>query len=168
MVANTVLLIKKGEIMGCDIHMYVEKLQNEEQQDFEDKKPWREIYRPVQRIFSDNISAWDINYYGYENRNYTLFAILAGVRNYKDWEPIHEPKGIPDDCSPFVLSEYKDWDTDGHSHSWFTLQELLDYDWGQISEVKKYCSPFIDTTIERLKELGEVYENIRIVFWFDN
>lgn len=30
-------------------------------------------------------------------RNYSVFAFLAGVRNYDHCEPLSEPKGLPDD-----------------------------------------------------------------------
>jgi len=69
-----------------------------------------------------------------------LYAILADVRNGygfagcdtgDGFEPITEPRGIPDDAAPLFLAECRSWDCDGHSHGWITLQELLDYNWEQ-------------------------------------
>ena len=109
----------------------------------------------------------------YIRRNYGLFAILADVRNGRGFagiltgsgfEPISEPRGLPDGLSQEVLKEnatshdpddesYEEWTQqarswvdkgystilqeepllvscpDWHSHSWYTLKELLDYDW---------------------------------------
>lgn len=77
-------------------------------------------------------------------RNYELFAVLADVRNfgwggdvdYADGDkrtPIAAPRGLPDDVSTEVRKDSDSWDCDGHSHSWFTLRELLEYDWNQTS-----------------------------------
>jgi hypothetical protein len=62
----------------------------------------------------------------YDDRNYELFAILADVRNRFGIKPICQPKGFPDNT-------YQDLDFfDGtHSASYFTVQEILEYDWTQ-------------------------------------
>ncbi|MEF2280092.1 hypothetical protein V3W47_17505 [Deinococcus sp. YIM 134068] len=75
-------------------------------------------------------------------RNYALFAILADVRNGVADVPgstffptIAPPRGLPADVSPKIRrasrdlgdgEEDEEW---GYSHSWFTLRELLEYDW---------------------------------------
>lgn len=69
---------------------------------------------------------WSVFYGG---RNYTLFSILAGVRNYDELEPISPPRGIPEDASVDYLEEVNRLEGDGHSHSWFTLKEILDFPW---------------------------------------
>lgn len=98
--------------MGCDIHSFAEVKENGSWKVVED-------YRPFQ------------------DRNYQLFALLADVRNGSGFagcdtgnhiEPISIPKGLPKDCSAKVQLNSDDWDIDGHSHSWLTLKELLDYD----------------------------------------
>jgi hypothetical protein len=63
----------------------------------------------------------------YGDRDYTLFSILADVRNYSNNKSISSPKGIPNDVTKEVKEEYERWDGDGHSHSWFTLKELMKY-----------------------------------------
>ena len=102
--------------MGCDIHLYAERLEN---------------------------GAW-----GYlpgcpdPGRNYALYSILADVRNYHDLPVIAEPKGLPDDISEELKNETaQEYDPEDeewsdvwlgdHSFSWFTLRELLDFDWCQ-------------------------------------
>lgn len=76
----------------------------------------------------------------YDGRNYDLFAILANVRNGYGFAgvdtgdgfiPISMPKDLPNDVSTFVKREADHWDGDGHSHSYLTVKELMDYDWNQ-------------------------------------
>ena len=66
------------------------------------------------------------------DRDYSLFAILAGVRNGYGFagiptgdavKPISEPRGLPDD---FLMDEEEDYLGD-HSHSWLLLSEMNDY-----------------------------------------
>lgn len=120
--------------MGCDIHFYVERVEDgawasadrwTPDGDSEANEP------PVTLDYKDSF---------YHDRNYDLFAILAGVRNGRGFAgcdtgdgfvPISEPRGLPEDLSPQVRAEAERWDGDGHSHSWLTVQELLDYDWTQ-------------------------------------
>lgn len=81
------------------------------------------------------------------DRNYNLFAILAGVR--RDHEPIAEPRGLPadrdpksctsiwhqDKARPHHDSKYDacgSYEFGDHTRSWLLLSELLDYDWDKI------------------------------------
>ena len=92
--------------MGCDIHMYIEKKDKE-------KGQWEAV------DYSDDIDV---------GRDYDLFCFLAGVRCGE--EPQHfERKGLPDDLSPEVREECEGWGSDGHSHSWLTLEELQTVNW---------------------------------------
>ena len=86
----------------------------------------------------DNVYTVPCHDYVYNGRNYNLFAILANVRNGRGFAgcdtgdgfiPIDMPRGLPIDVSPQVDNESNGWGVDGHSHSWFTLEELLEYDW---------------------------------------
>lgn len=65
----------------------------------------------------------------YHDRNYSLFSILAGVRVHGDVTPISPERGIPEDASPTVAEVYEDWGGDAHSASWYSLDELLTWDW---------------------------------------
>ncbi|WP_148596258.1 hypothetical protein [Aquisphaera giovannonii] len=85
----------------------------------------------------------------YSGRNYSLFAILADVRNGRGFAgidtgngfvPIDDPRGLPDDVSEPVKADSDRWDGDGHSHSWFTVAELLAYDWTQTTKHRGYVS----------------------------
>lgn len=114
--------------MGCDIHFYVEtrnKKGNWKSADnwLFDNQGGRQLYGVINKKWINNSF--------YDARNYQFFAILAGVRNYDDITPIDSPRGVPDNASP----EYKEivqlYNHDGHSHSYFTVAELLAYDWTQ-------------------------------------
>jgi len=108
--------------MGCDIHLYTEALQT-----VNGTATWR------------NVDNWRFSRYTdeapyeqspvYRERDYSLFAVLAGVRDYSDsGNPvIAEPRGLPNDVSPQTKAESDGWDGDGHTHSWLTLLELRGY-----------------------------------------
>ena len=109
----------------------------------------------------------------YGGRCYSLFGILAGVRNTSNmmigggWGL----KGMPDDASPQVQGMSDDWDVDGHSHNYFTVQELLDSDYNKMKKdelttlgIDPY---FFNTTLPQLQKIGNP-EDVRIIFWFDN
>jgi len=119
--------------MGCDIHLYVEKKNElgvwESVEEFKTEEYDDEVHYYVERKNSF-----------YNGRNYNLFAILADVRNGRGFagvktgegfNPISEPKGIPEDVSEMVEKLARQWDCDRHSHSYFTVEELLAYDWTQ-------------------------------------
>lgn len=122
--------------MGCDIHMYVEKKKDGK---------WAAARSELFVIEDEQYDIVpDIPYEQmiYTDRNYSLFAILANVRNGfgfagsdtgEGFVPITMPKGLPDDVSEEVKKVSDEWGCDGHSHSWFTLEELLSYDWTQIT-----------------------------------
>lgn len=121
--------------MGCDIHMFVEyKRSKGVRGTVEGKKVHNE-----QWVNGDNfrkIPFYDPEYDSSEfevveldgNRDYALFATIAGVRMYTDeCIPVSEPKGLPHDVCEFVKKESDEYGDDGHSHSWLTLKELRDY-----------------------------------------
>ena len=113
--------------MGCDIHLYVEK-----------RIDGKWIAQGNFERDEDGYTQDGDNYY--DGRNYDLFAILADVRNGRGFagvktgdgfNPIAAPKGLPEDVSDEIKGISDSWDIDGHSHSFFTVRELLDYDWTQ-------------------------------------
>ena len=145
--------------MGCDIHIFLERKNND-------------------NCWLDSMIYKNDNRYGHKfmplsdyPRNYTLFATLAGVRGD---EPIAYPKGIPEDCSPEYKKLCDDWDGDGHSHSYFTLSELLDA--AQNCSEERKCS--LDEFILHLKNIIKMVsiwcdiekeaEKYRVCFFFDN
>lgn len=86
-----------------------------------------------------------------DDRNYRLFAALAGVRNgygfagvyrHEPLEPIAGDRGIPDD---FKMSDEthgyrKTWMGD-HSYTWMTLDEIINWDgWDKKLAMAGYIS----------------------------
>lgn len=121
--------------MGCDIHLYVER---REGADWVTADRWK---RDKYEEASDRLTVNCEDRF-YSERNYGLFAILADVRNGRGFagiktgegfNPMSDPRGLPDDCSLEVRGESDGWGEDGHSHSWFTVSELMVYDWTQVS-----------------------------------
>lgn len=112
------------------------------------------------------------------NRNYDLFAKMAGVRNYNGIDPIAPPRGLPADISVVTAIYAKMWKVDGHSWSWLNAREIKELyqfhvnfsnmprwklveEWGYLFDHE--WSSFIDN-----KCRFEPVEDIRMVFWFDN
>jgi hypothetical protein len=129
--------------MGCDIHFYVERKDPESGQWVfvppEDNAP--------QDRYDKEHGHWD--WYG--GRNYDLFAILADVRNGRDFAgvdtgdgfvPISDPRGVPSDASPEYQAVARRWQWDGHSHSHHTLRQLQEYDWTQTTTKRGVVSGF--------------------------
>lgn len=103
---------------------------------------------------------------GYRNRNYDVFAMLAGVRNGRGFAgcdlgdgfvPVAEPRGLPGDMSEPLRKLFHDAkEADGdefdalydkakadfgafpgeHTPSWLSLRELLDYDLNQVTRMR--------------------------------
>lgn len=130
--------------MGCNMHLYVEKQANGAWQSADQWSPNKyadeEGEPPLSLEYEDRF---------YSGRNYNLFAILAEVRNGRGFAgvrtgdgfvPISEPRGLPDDVSEQVKAESDRWSGDGHSHSWFTVAELLAYNWTQTTKLSGYVS----------------------------
>ena len=155
--------------MGADIHAYAEVLDSD--------GTW---------VLSD----WEDDIH----RDYGLFGFLADVRNYSHVPTISEPRGLPDDVTESIRTEYES-STDWFSPSWLSLAELLAFDYGQMfwdRRVEKQTGPnswdgaalaepgegeiislreFLPaqffTTLDELSAYGPP-ETVRLVFWFDN
>ena len=115
--------------MGCDIHMFTEIKRK-----FNEKEVWvnsdRWVINPYYLLKDEgDDDEWerpmDIDSI-YNGRNYELFATLANVRGIGS-PVIAEPKGLPNDVCTITKAESDRWGRDGHSHSYFTLAELVDY-----------------------------------------
>lgn len=122
--------------MGCDIHGYWEKKIGDAWVSLIPKtfnKYFEEGDPESQRMHLDphehGLTLW---------RNYSLFAMLANVRNGRGFAgckigepllPIAKPRGIPEDLCADVREEWQGWGADGHTPSWFTLAELLAVPW---------------------------------------
>lgn len=134
--------------MGCDIHTMVEIQQYNYSDDKFIEGKWKavkdQLFPYPYFLESEPISIHNVPRTSrpYVGRNYTLFSVLADVRNSRmrtnifdpsmeyeerdSVDPIAMPKGIPDDASKRWSKECERWGVDFHSHSWFTVQELVD------------------------------------------
>lgn len=97
----------------------------------------------------------------YSCRNYGLFAILADVRNGRGFagiktgegfNPIADPRGVPSDCCEEFRKEQDNYGSDGHSHSYFTVSELMAYDWTQVTCLQGYVDGKNFEEFERWKK----------------
>lgn len=135
--------------MGCDVHCYIEV-----------KDRWGNWYLLNQpRV----------------QRDYGLFEKMAGVRGEIE-NAIFPPRGLPKQLSIVVTAEDAHWGVDGHSHSWFTMEEM-----DRIEKwYKKYRLKYSDDYVwpvfgflfgngfDSKESLIEPFVDCRMVFWFDN
>lgn len=171
--------------MGCDIDAWVEA-----------KRGGR--WTKSGPVFP--LSEWETKYYadrpGYrrhiwDERNYAMFGVLADVRNYSAVPPLDEPRGWPEDSPADRDDEY--WDC--HSASYYTLKELLDFDWstpcedrrvtvggdggctcppgaGQMTTYAEHCGERFMGDLKLLAEWARAEglppEDVRVVFAFNN
>lgn len=120
--------------MGCDILEHVERRTS---------GAWEYVEVPAERTIL---------------RNYSLFAVLAGVRKDPEDPPQRfEPqRAIPEDASDELKYEY-DCSDGEYAHSYRTLAELLAHNWSQWPQFVRF--------LEWMKTLGEP-DDVRFVFWF--
>lgn len=158
--------------MGTDIHPVVERRVD---------GAWQVVKAPGGRYEHNTIA------YSLSDRNYFLFGVLAGLRNY-DVTPIAEPRDLPPDLSfdPQSWDEHVDddgdWDEDDdrwlgeHSFSWVTLRELDEYPWETAIKADGWEDAFRDGSpmtfflrdvMPWLRSLGPP-DDVRLVFGFDS
>lgn len=137
--------------MGCDIHCVVE---------VKGKAGWEPV-------------TWDNKYFGKygdkepktisfqlaEDRNYDTFAILANVRNGRGFagcdtgdgfKSIDDPRGLPKDVHPLTAESVNE--RGDHSHSYVNLDELLAFDWAQVSVHRGWVNAKEFAEWDRVKE----------------
>jgi hypothetical protein len=98
--------------MGCNIHLFPER------------KDKRGVFKSAKFPFET-----------LDDRHYARFGFLAGVRNYADIPVLVAPRGLPRDSAldrdAYLL------DHDYHTWSWFTVDELLAFDYTQQVENRR-------------------------------
>ena len=162
--------------MGCDIHSYVEERHDGE---------WRispQVYESDYRLYGSGVFL-DDEYKAccspVKDRNYDLFGFLAGIRSNSPrclmliGEQSWVVRGVPDDASSEVLKERQERGVDGHSDSWLTLRELVIG--FTAASLQGYASGYREQLQFGLKQMkarakaaGLSYDDMRLVFWFDN
>lgn len=139
--------------MGCDIHLYVERKVDGVWQSADQWEP--------NEYADEGEDGLEIPYQKrfYSGRNYDLFGILADVRNGRGFAgvdtgdgyvPMDDPRGLPEDVSPQVKADSDHWGSDGHSHSWFTVSELLAYDWTRTTKLRGWIDAATFWSWERI------------------
>jgi hypothetical protein len=97
----------------------------------------------------------------YGNRNYTVFGVLAGVRD-QNVTPISKPRGLPPDVDPTLRNELDV--SDYHSLSYLSLKEIRDYKWD-----RETCGDFVEWfEALRVTHLNYYPDHVRFVFGFDS
>jgi hypothetical protein len=161
--------------MGCDIHLYLEV--------YNDKlNKWGMLDGyglPVMEEYEMFTEEYYKHAYKHSpsQRNYGVFAVLADVRN-DNLPYMDQPRGVPKDASLLYKSEVEHYGEDGHSHSYFTVEEFLnDYN-GLYNDIvaqgKRLKDPwdFRETAffkwIKFLSEQGIPHNHLRVCFYFDN
>lgn len=113
--------------MGCDSHVHIEvKGGNHRWGLRDDENRYWKMMEKEDLSFEDRDARtpYAVKFLG--SRNYRLFAALADVRNHGDGiTPLFPLRGVPDDLSAPVKKYNSDWGGDLHSHTYFTLQELM-------------------------------------------
>jgi hypothetical protein len=139
--------------MGCDIHLYFEKKNNQGK--------WEKI-EIDERLLPDD-------------RDYQVFSFLAGVRNYwKEFqiEPQFADRGIPEDSSCPIGETNNFWIGD-HSFTHAYLNEILVAPWSTYLLDECYFIIFCAYVLPRLCSFyifltKEEERNIRVIMGFDN
>jgi hypothetical protein len=105
-------------------------------------------------------------------RNYTLFGVLNNVRSFNSETITDIDRGLPDDVSDEIYSDYEFMGPDAHSASHIYLNEILESRFYKMSNSKLHSyglgTHFFRGSVKKLLKLKKDPDKIRIVFWFDN
>jgi len=168
--------------MGADIHLVLER---------KHKGRWIGLHAFDSKIF-DATSVTGYHFFHACERNYVRFAALAGVRSHGP-----APKGYPADISDLAQMMIEQWDSDGHSHTWYYLDEAArifkETERGEVKtkdELSRAVAAVAEgydvymrrmshyfgvewhvedsTNEERLAKAKELANEHRLIIWFDN
>lgn len=161
--------------MGCDIHMYLERYTSERNLKGPMSKSTKrdeaidellgEAKIEPRWVTADDWYQEDGSWYQsssvYNRRNYHLFSAL-GVTWRGNADPLWiAERGVPDDASEAFLYVAQQWEGDGHTFSWMTLEEMMSIE----NEEIKSC---LSDVIERMSMIESDPKKIRVCFFFDN
>ncbi|MGG0757899.1 hypothetical protein [Brevibacillus laterosporus] len=151
--------------MGCDIHLWVERKNPDGRWEAINGVNEPELQWWQNTLERKKASGGDDTYterrikellegthdFIFDGRHYVLFSLLAGVRNYYSVTPISEQKGLPEDVTQVVKEKSDEWGLDGHSHSWLSTRELVEFDWSKPFEHEGWVS---ENEYKKFKENG--------------
>ena len=145
--------------MGCDIHLYLETKHG---------AAWQ-----ATNLYERSISNTFIPVQIYRGRDYRLFGILANVRYQPEapYYPLSVDKGIPNDVSSTLATEYEAWGDHAHSPGHLTLEELQNADVRHRllgDRPLQHLLDAINNVASLTHGLPRLPSDIRVVFWFDN
>ena len=121
---------------------------------------WVEIYDEEDDLWDGVIAASSLM-----DRDYQIFGILFGVRCQDHFSPVAPARGIPENVSPQVEDELKDWQTIV-SPSWITWAEIQIVDWKALEhELWLEWKLLFDLMNLIAQRYGA--GNTRLVVWFD-
>lgn len=170
--------------MGCDIHCRFERLNpNGTWESVVNTRPTEEDLK-YHKWECDDARAMGLPdppvYKRYRGRNYRLFAMLADVRNDGSITPIAPThRGVPSDASTEYQRLVAQWEGDGHSHTWVTMEEVFDQTWHRRILNENDYTPagttylsaiewFVTLCWEVLMEQKVHPHHLRLVMFFDN
>ena len=177
--------------MSCDINIRLEKLNKEGNWETIDYFQPREDCKDSKKYHPDSFPFVPVDIY--DDRDYELFGILAGVRCTCS-EIIAAPRGIPESANHYIKSEFETKKSWCHDASYLTLGELRKTWYAHMEDEPKdedgcdnvYVRLFYsiikpiekrlldlhyvwsDTDIELEEDCRKYWDTVRIVFWFDS
>ena len=137
--------------MGCDIHPAIEFRQSAEM-------PWKTLLNK-NPYFGKYGDEKEMTASLHIDRDYDLFAVLGNVRNGSGFagcdtgdgfDSISDGRGVPDDIS----DEAREALSDEHSATWFTLAEILAFDWDRSTKHRGCVSVGTFAKWDRMKEFN--------------
>lgn len=155
--------------MGCDIHAVIERKKYTEKE-IEKLKGIGSAWEAKKWVI---VGELDID------RHYGLFAVLSEVRKY-GWEisrishplTIENHEAVEIEPSYVTMGYINDYDTDGHSHSYISLKELMEADISSPLFKELQIEDIFRDIIHKIEKLisntSFTNEDIRMVFFFDN
>lgn len=174
MAISTNIFKERLDTVGCDIHFFIEKLNDKGE--WHSLIEWKKPKNPRDDDDNDYGYDWNIQPVNWEDchilRNYGLFGVLArGVRY--ECEHSLEPRGLPNDACLNTLAYHKDWALDAHTESYITLPEIKELlmKYHLLNSVngtdEDYVHRGLNNAYSMFPETDEP-EKYRAVFWFDN
>ena len=133
--------------MGCDIHLYKEKY-------IDGRWLAADTWIPCQMgEMGDGETGIDVPVaLRFNERNYALFGLLAGVRERYPFSLT--PRGLPIGVCEEIAAESARWGMDGHSHSYLHLAELRELlDQVETLTLQVMCTPGADDLVSLRKEI---------------
>lgn len=130
--------------MGTDIRCYAERRVNGKWELCEPLVPNPDYYPadPSDPPYADDASEPEFKPQEiYDERNYSVFAIIADIRNGshsdEDYESIAPQRGLPEDISNELAEWANYWAQYAYGFTWCSFAELLNFPWKQKSIKKK-------------------------------